>query len=146
MNRRSFLALLPASFLGLRFASAEDGEVTIPVEPCPCQCSNDDGVTWFECDEAGEPYPLFPEEEWDDGYGPDDPSPFPERVLQADGATYCTEFKGQVYDCVTFSNALPTMDVTTLPNTGTGSMSIMVPGYRRELLNDLIYGDYRGLD
>jgi hypothetical protein len=60
MNRRSFLALIPASFMGLRLASAED-EVTIPVEPCPCQCSNDDGVTWFECDEAGEPYPLFPE-------------------------------------------------------------------------------------
>jgi hypothetical protein len=134
MNRRSFLALIPASFMGLRLASAED-EVTIPVEPCPCQCSNDDGVTWFECDEAGEPYPLFPEEEWDDGYGPDDPSPFPERVLQADGATYCTEFQGQVYDCVTFANGMPvietgvidltppswdTVPVTTLPNTGTG--------------------------
>jgi hypothetical protein len=115
MNRRSFLALIPASFLALRFAAAEDSEVTIPVEPCPCQCSNDDGVTWFECDEAGEPYPLFPED--DDIPVPSDDEPV---VIE----TGVIDLTPPSWDTVL---------VTTLPNTGTGSSLTPFPDGTRRL-------------
>src|SRR5690606_26388439 len=58
MNRRRFL-VAAAGFLGLPVAltrASGDGDaVGIPVEDCPCCCSNDDGLTWFSCDALGNP-------------------------------------------------------------------------------------------
>lgn len=74
MNRRRFvmssLALTafglfrsPQASLAVDPATPEV-EVTPAVEPCPCECSNDEGKTWFCCDEAGNevPCPGTPEE------------------------------------------------------------------------------------
>src|SRR5690606_6997942 len=30
-------------------------DIDIPVEECPCCCSNDEGLTWFSCDEFSNP-------------------------------------------------------------------------------------------
>lgn len=80
MNRRTFLSALGLTALGAGVSlsvSAEGTEpvVTIPVEPCPCECSNDEGATWFICNEMGEPYPN--EEQRDDEADYSEPSDAP---------------------------------------------------------------------
>jgi hypothetical protein len=59
MNRRQFLAYLPLPFLPVSTLANGDDEVGIPVEPCPC-CCTDDGITWYSCDEAGVALPGDP--------------------------------------------------------------------------------------
>jgi hypothetical protein len=59
MNRRQFLAYLPLPFLPVSVLANGDDEVGIPVEPCPC-CCTDDGITWYSCDEAGVALPGDP--------------------------------------------------------------------------------------
>jgi hypothetical protein len=126
MNRRSFLKGLAATAAGIllpeqvlaepeylytglhdmgmapfstRIMAFDSTEVTLPVEPCPCQCSNDDGVTWFECDEAGEPWETGSTEE-----------PVNEIPVNADDIPVTTDDWEPGDELV----------VTTLPNTGTG--------------------------
>ena len=53
MNRRVFLSLLPIPFIPIAVLAKD--EVEIPVEDCPCCCSDDEGVTYYSCDEAGVP-------------------------------------------------------------------------------------------
>jgi len=96
MNRRLFLAKAVAwvgALLGISSVSAE-GDVGIPVEDCPCCCTADEGVTWYSCDDWGNPLEgdpagceaLLPEEEEptpeDDWTDDDDwtPAEEPERV------------------------------------------------------------------
>jgi hypothetical protein len=52
MNRRQFLSYLPLPFLPVSVLANGDDEVGIPVEPCPC-CCTDDGISFYSCDEAG---------------------------------------------------------------------------------------------
>jgi hypothetical protein len=59
MNRRQFLAYLPLPFLPVSVLANGDDEVGIPVEPCPCCCS-DDGISFYSCDEAGVALPGDP--------------------------------------------------------------------------------------
>jgi hypothetical protein len=60
MNRRQFLSYLPLPFLPVSALANGDDEVGIPVEPCPCCCTDDGGVTFYSCDEAGLALPGDP--------------------------------------------------------------------------------------
>jgi hypothetical protein len=89
MNRRQFLSYLPLPFLPVSVLANGDDEVGIPVEPCPC-CCTDDGFNWYSCDEAGVALPGDPA-----GCEAPEPEPEPEpeplpdsdEPLPVDGST-----------------------------------------------------------
>jgi hypothetical protein len=66
MNRRQFLSYLPLPFIPVSVMANGDDEIGIPVEPCPC-CCTDDGISFYSCDEAGNPLPDDPAHcyDWD---------------------------------------------------------------------------------
>jgi hypothetical protein len=78
MNRRQFLAYLPLPFLPVSALANGDDEVGIPVEPCPC-CCTDDGISFYSCDEAGVALPGDPA-----GCAAPEPEPEPEPLQDSD--------------------------------------------------------------
>lgn len=109
MNRRRFLALLPVPFLPGVAALANDDDLGIPVEPCPCCCSDDNGVTFYSCDDYGAPLPGDPadcgtvivEDDCEDSVESDPAVP------------------GPAVDELPFQEPYP--QITHLPSTGTGT-------------------------
>ena len=98
MNRRQFLSMLPVPFLPAAVL-AKDDEVTIPVEPCPCDCLDPDTGERYRC--------------WDDGTPvedteTDDPEPVDGDDDQASSSPGITP-------------APPPVTVVQLPSTGSGS-------------------------
>ena len=98
MNRRRFLSLLPVPFLAPLAASATDDcdEVTIPVEPCPCDCLDQETGEYYACWEDGSPVEDEDEDE----------DPTKSGVIIPDGVEYPA-------DSVDWSSV-------QLPNTGSG--------------------------
>jgi hypothetical protein len=120
MNRRQFLSYLPLPFLPVSTLANGDDEVGIPVEPCPCCCS-DDGITWYSCDEAGVALPGDPA-------GCAAPEPEPEYVYWRNGEIVGVGSGGTVtwFDSdeplpVDGSTDNDVSQVIQLPATGSGS-------------------------
>jgi hypothetical protein len=121
MNRRQFLSYLPLPFLPVSVLANDDDGIGIPVEPCPC-CCTDDGITFYSCDEAGVALPGDPANcyDWDqdieealskeEGYPWDSDEPLP-----VDGKT---------------DNDVS--QVVQLPSTGSGSS--LTPEQHQELM------------
>ena len=109
MNRRSFLSLIPLPFLAATVSANGDDEVDIPVEDCPCCCS-DDGTLWYSCDESGAELPGDPA---GCAYVPE---PDLEHVTDGTDPATDTDMSGVNWETV------------TLPNTGSGPVGRCIVG------------------
>jgi hypothetical protein len=104
MNRRQFLAYLSLPFLPVSALANGDDEVGIPVEPCPC-CCTDDGISFYSCDEAGVALPGDPA-----NCAAPEPEPEPEPLQDSDEPLP-----------VDRSTDNDVSQVVQLPSTGSGS-------------------------
>jgi hypothetical protein len=131
MNRRQFLAYLPLPFLPVSVLANGDDEVGIPVEPCPC-CCTDDGISFYSCDEAGLPLPGDPA-------NCGEPEPEPEYVYWRNGEIV-GEGRGGTVTWFDSDEPLPVdgatdndvSQVVQLPATGSGSS--LTPEQHQELI------------